>query len=46
MRDLCDAIALQGAAWGENGYARLARNVGQKDGECGIASLASYVTIK
>jgi len=33
-----------GAAWGEEGYIRFARNVADKAGECGIAMAASYPT--
>lgn len=33
-----------GASWGENGYIRMARNVAQTGGQCGIAMSASYPT--
>lgn len=31
-----------GAAWGENGYIRLARELGPEGGQCGIAMVPSY----
>lgn len=31
-----------GATWGEGGYIRLARNLGPKTGQCGIAMVPSY----
>jgi C1A family cysteine protease len=33
-----------GAAWGEQGYIRFARNTADKAGQCGIAMAASYPT--
>jgi C1A family cysteine protease len=32
-------------SWGEDGYIRLAMNVDQKAGQCGILSMAGYVTV-
>lgn len=34
-----------GTSWGENGYIRMQRDVQDKEGLCGIASIASYPTI-
>ena len=34
-----------GSSWGENGYIRLARNVKQTGGTCGLTSMASYPVI-
>ncbi|KAK4755578.1 hypothetical protein SAY87_009335 [Trapa incisa] len=33
-----------GKKWGEDGYIRIAKNVGDKEGHCGIAIKASYPT--
>lgn len=34
-----------GTSWGEGGYIRIARNVNQEGGQCGILSAASYPTL-
>lgn len=31
-----------GTSWGENGYMKIARDIGIEDGLCGIATMASY----
>lgn len=34
-----------GASWGENGYMKIARDIGIDDGLCGIATMASYPVV-
>merc|ERR1712057_143562 len=35
-----------GATWGDKGYIRLARDMGKKQGQCGIAMQPSYPTMR